>query len=150
MKRRITLSIALVLGVVLLSLMSSDSTATAQRIRIQTCNTGVITLGPNEILRMTALSRVNVNTNVQFRKIEGSLGTCDGGVCKLSWINSVEFPTVVLAPGEAAFFDIDGGYFGAHGTATFKFTDIIITNVVINSVTGGVVAIMTPADGCTA
>ena len=53
MKRRIALSIALVLSIVSVSLMSSDSTANAARPQTYVADTGMITLGANQLLRIT-------------------------------------------------------------------------------------------------
>ena len=107
MKRRIALSIALALGVVLLSLMSADSTAKAQPGRTFVADTGVITLGPNQILRMTVANGLNEAT-VRFRRLEYTQGTCDGGVCKhIISAQTTSNPTT-LAPGDAARLDIAG------------------------------------------
>ena len=53
MKRRITLSIALVLSVVLLSLMKSDSTATAAPPQRYAYDTGYLAPGAGQFVRIT-------------------------------------------------------------------------------------------------
>src|SRR5688572_10468012 len=86
MRHRTTLSIALALSVVLLSVMSSDSAANTQpppqRFR---ADTGLIIPGPHQILRLTiaAGSGDDQITFVRFRRMEYQQGTCDSaGVCK--------------------------------------------------------------------
>jgi hypothetical protein len=60
MKRKITLTVALVVSVVLVSLMSSDAPVRAappQRFKV---DTGVIIPGPNQKLRVTVVRSVDV------------------------------------------------------------------------------------------
>jgi predicted membrane protein len=107
MKRKITISIALVLSVVLVSLMISDRAATAAPIRTFVGDTGVITLGPNQMLRMTVANGLDTAT-VSFRGLEYTEGTCEGGVCKHMISSQTVSDPVMLAPGEAARLDIVG------------------------------------------
>jgi hypothetical protein len=85
MKRRIALAIAIALSVVALALMSSDSKVIAQgggadftRFR---ADTGVITLGPNQSLRITVANGLDQAT-VRFRRLEYLPGLCDSAGCK--------------------------------------------------------------------
>ena len=84
MKRRIILSIALALSIVLVSLMSSDSTVKAQnQIRI-VADTSIVTLGPGQVLRIVAGFDPGPLDGkfISFRQIEYTQGICNGGVCK--------------------------------------------------------------------
>jgi hypothetical protein len=111
MKHKITLSLALTLSVVLLSLMSSDSSANAQqppqRFRF---DTGLIIPGPH-ILRITvaAGSGNDKVTLVRFGRMEYMQGTCNSGVCKHAVSSQTLTDRIMLAPGEAAIFDLTDG-----------------------------------------
>ena len=111
MKQKITLSVALVLSVVLLSLMNSDSSANAQqppqRFRF---DTGLIIPGPH-ILRITvaAGSGNDKVTLVRFGRMEYTQGTCDSGVCKHAASSQTLTDRIMLAPGEGATFDLTDG-----------------------------------------
>ena len=109
MKRRIILSIALTLSVVLLSLTSSDSPANAARPRKFVADTGMITLGPNQMLRVTV---VPANDGLPeeiisftYARITYAEGTCNGGACKHSISSQTTTDPIRLAPGEAASMD---------------------------------------------
>lgn len=65
MKRRMTLSCALVLSIALVSLMRSDSTVHAQT-TATTDPVGFITVGFNQILRITVVN-INGNKSAQVR-----------------------------------------------------------------------------------
>ncbi|HEX6187014.1 MAG TPA: hypothetical protein VFZ40_02945 [Pyrinomonadaceae bacterium] len=111
MKRKITLSVALVLSVILLSLMNSDSSVSAQqppqRFRF---DTGLIIPGPH-ILRITvaAGSGNDKVTLVRFGRMEYTQGTCDSGVCKHAASSQTLTDRIMLAPGEGATFDLTDG-----------------------------------------
>jgi hypothetical protein len=107
MKRRITLSIALVLSVVLVALTNSDSTVKAQnQIRI-VANTGVITLGPNQKLRLSVVfDDTEGSEKVAFRRLIYASGVCAGGICKHAVSSQTTTAPVTMLPGEAALFDM--------------------------------------------
>src|SRR5215204_690505 len=111
MKRRITLSIALTLSVAILSLMTSGlTTKAAEEVEGYVADTGVITLGPNQFLRITAVvpqrSLVRSAT-VFFRKQVNIHGTCNqSGVCVHTVASRTTTEPVTLRPGEAASIDI--------------------------------------------
>lgn len=108
MYRRIALTIALAVSVLSLALVSSDSTARAQKPNKATWDTGVVTLGPNQILRITvALGDTGTNdVNVRFRRMEYSPGTCDGGVCVHNVSSQITSAPVSLAQDQGASMDI--------------------------------------------
>lgn len=108
MKRRISLSIAVALSIVLVLLTSSDSTVTAQNQLRVVADTGVITLGPNQVLRVTvAAGDVNGDDplRVRFRQIKYAQGVCSGGICKHSIESQTTSAPVTLAPNESAVVD---------------------------------------------
>ena len=77
MKRNIALALA-VLSMILVTLVSSNSSAGAQQgRRIVTFDTGVVTLGPNQMLRLTIMGRFNDGpTTIGFRGIKYAQGVC--------------------------------------------------------------------------
>lgn len=91
MKGRIALSIALTLSVVLVSLASSGWTARAQQQRgIFTADTGMVTLGPNQVLRITATTLFDPDTDrtiIGIGQIDYVQTNCTAGSCKHAPVN---------------------------------------------------------------
>jgi len=146
MKRRITLSIALALSIVLLSLMRPDSTANAQQGgRRFRADTGIITLGPGQVLRVTvAAGDVNGDDaiRVRFRRMEYIE---QGNIYRVG-SQSTSAP-LTLASGEAASLDIVDGasntILGVRGIVSGNFigTDrnVRVTAIVFDTSTQRVV-----------
>ena len=106
MKGRITLSKVLVLSVVLLSLMSWGTTVNAAAARSWVADSGMVTLGPNQIFRVTVANTssqrsLTVTFTAQFTSV-----TCVGGVCTHTVASQTTTSPVTLAPGQAASHDI--------------------------------------------
>ncbi len=131
---------ALVLSVVLVSLMSSDSSA--QSTRRFTADTGIVSLGANQILRI-AVDPTD-NNNIYFRRIGYAQGICNSeGVCRHSvssqttaiWINQGEIPDTLS-------FDIPGtGNWGVRGIVTSN-RRMVVNAQIIDVETGNVDAII--------
>ena len=140
MKRRITLSIALVLSITILSLMKSDSMVQAQT-TATTIPVGFITPGPNQILRLTVNAGAGNDTiTVRFREQEYMQTGCNGGVCKYAISEQTTTNPVMLAPTEAVSFDfrrcvspICGGVSGVVLSSSRKVT---VNAQLIDTVTG--------------
>ena len=145
MKRRITLSIALALSVVLVSLMSSDSTAKAQPGGLRRiADTGIVTLGPNQILRLTVVGTGFGNNpdNLCFRRVEYGEGTCNSdGVCKHAISSQIESAMIPLVRGEGASFDIPRTAFGVRGVVLSNNRNTRVTAMIIDTTTGEVAVI---------
>ena len=147
MKRRITLSIALVLSIVLLSLMSSDSTAQAQNQLRVVADTGFITLGPNQILRLTVNTRDGNDTiNVRFRQQEYIDTGTTAGVRKLAVSSQDSSDLIPLMPGEATSLDfrrcaspICGG---VRGMVLSNSQNVRVNAMIIDTVTGDTTSIL--------
>lgn len=111
MKRRITLSIVLAVSIVLVSLTSSDSTAQAQNQMRLVADTGDITLGENQTLRISVVSADGELGGgiygVRFRQINYGQETCSGGVCKHTVESQTTSPAITVAPSEAVWIDVD-------------------------------------------
>ena len=107
MKRKITTSIALVLSIVLLSLIKSDTTASAEPPQRFTFDTGVIPIREGQILRVTVLGALDLN-DLFFRVNRQSYapGVCNtDGVCRLAVASESISDPIRLMPGEAVSLD---------------------------------------------
>ena len=140
MKRRITLSIALALSLILISLTSSDSTAKAQNQLRVVADTGIITLGPNQVLRITATGDGQVLGNlltIRFRQIEyAQESNCNGNeACKLNVIAQATSNPIRLAPGEAASQELVATTYG-RGMILSNSSRVRATAMIIDTVTG--------------
>jgi hypothetical protein len=106
MKRRISLSIAFSFCIGLLALISSDSTANAAPPRTYIGDTGMITVGPNEFLRATAVNRSRVSSLTVTFTAQVTQSVCSGGVCTHTVVSETTTNPVALMPGQAASHDI--------------------------------------------
>ncbi len=147
MKRRITLSIALVLSIVLVSLMSSDSTANAARPQTYVADTGMIRLGANQLLRITVAPADGgvVPTGTVTFTVDGVTyvrGTCDGGICKYFSSSQTTSDPITLALGEAVSVDTVTGATGQF-TLTFNgqtgLPNVRVNALIIDTTSGAVV-----------
>jgi hypothetical protein len=139
MKQRLALSIALIVSVFSLSLVSSNSTARAQQRQRCTADTGVITLGPNQKLRVVVTGMGgNDATTVRFRRMQYAQGACNGGVCKLASVTDLILDPVTLMPGEAALMDITPmpGSSGVRAVVLSNRRNVRATAAIIDTVTG--------------
>jgi len=151
MKRRIALAIAFTLSVVLVSLASSDSTVQAQQGIRKVADTGVVSLGPNQELRLTLFGDTNGDAKVDaadyvlFRRIEYGQESCSSdGVCKLVVTSQTASNPIRLAPGEAASFTcIPGSVFGVRVVVESNRKTRVL-GIVFDTSTQRVVAIMHP------
>jgi hypothetical protein len=156
MKQRITLTIALTVSVVLVSLASSDSTAQAQPERRRVADTGILSLAPNQELRLTLLrltlmgdadgdGKVDAADYVLFRRMEYGQESCSSdGVCKLVVTSQTTTNPVRLRPGEAVSFTcIPGSVFGVRVVVESNRRTRVL-GIVFDTSTQRVVAIIHP------
>jgi hypothetical protein len=138
MKRKITLTMALVLGSLLVSLTSSDSTARAQQQVKFRADTGIVTLGPNQVLRVTATGDTDGADflAVRFRRMQYAQGTCVGEVCKLASVTDLIIDPVILMRGEAASLDLAQAGFKGVRIVVESRRNVRATATIINTVTG--------------
>ena len=143
MKRKFTLAIALALGTVLVSLMSSDSTARAQQQARFRADTGIVTLGPNQVLRVTATGDTDGADllAVRFRRTQYAQGSCNGGVCTLASVTDLIIDPITLMSGEGASVDVaQAGFSGARIMVQSNNRRVRATAMIINTVTGETVS----------
>ncbi len=154
MKHRITLSIALVLGVAFLSLMSFGATAAAAQAAAAPqryfADTGVITLGPNQLLRVTVAPAANSNTGatVSFNNkfyicdIPGCLLGCGGGqrLCILTADSETTTDPVRLMASESASMDITPtpNSSAVRCMVTVDRSDVKVKALIIDTTTGAI------------
>ncbi len=139
MKRKITLTMALVLASLLVSLTGSDSAARAQQQARYRADTGVVTLEPNQVLRVTATGETDGSDllAVRFRRIQYGQGTCSGEVCKLGSVTDLILDPITLMAGEAAFMDLtQDGFKGVRIMVQSNRRNVRATAMIINTVTG--------------
>lgn len=136
MKRTIALAVALGVSLSLLVLASSDSTTHAQqRGRLFHWDTGVVRLGPNQVLRITGDWNGDSDTTVGFREIKYAQGSCNGSLCKLIALGTTTSGPHTLASEEAISFELLATTYG-RGIVTSNRRDGRVTASIINTTTG--------------
>lgn len=138
MKRNIALALG-ALSLILVSLLSSDSAVRAQQTRrLVTFDTGVVTLGPNQLLRLTVTGgdfNADGDTTVGFRGIKYTQGVCGGGVCQLMNAGSTTSGPHTLAAGEAISLDLVATTYG-RGIVSSNRKNVRVTASIVNTLTG--------------
>lgn len=105
MKRRITISMMSMLSIVLLSMISFGSANAQQGARQVGADTGMLTLGPNEMVRLSVVAKDGAsNISLRVRLTEYTAEMCNGPVCKHVVALQTTSQPVTLDPGEAASF----------------------------------------------
>lgn len=97
-KNILTVCVAIVLCV-----LASFTTVTAQNGIKPFADSGMITLGPKEVLRLTVVAgNNNENIRVRLRLIEYTAGMCNGPECKHVVLSQTTSAPIRLDAGEAA------------------------------------------------
>lgn len=136
MKNRVTLSIAVVFSVVLLSM-----TAMAQGGLKPVVDTGMITLGANQVLRITvAAGDLNGDNNIRVRFRQMGYMEQDN-IYRVSSTNTSA--TRVLTSGEATLIDISNLGAGVRGVVLTNNPKVKVLGVVFDTSTQRVVSICT-------
>ena len=140
MTSKFRLAVALVSSVALL-LMTFDSTTRAHPRQRFVTDTGVLTLGPNQILRITVGPKIGDNAGnviVRFGRTTYTQGPCTtDGVCELTGTNTFTGP-VTLMPGEAASCDVLAAGTYGRGVVMSNTRNVQVTASIIDVVTGRV------------
>ena len=147
MKRRITLSIALVLGVATLSLIRSDSMVQAESSRRYVVDSGVIALGANQSLRMTVVRSAAAEAEdgpplqhiLQFRQMTYSETACNGNICKQNVASASNSGVITLLPGESTWATFPSGI--VRGMVLTNRSDVVVNTSIIDNVTGQVLSV---------
>ena len=148
MKRKVTVSIALVLSIVLVSLIKSDSHVAAQNQIKIVADTGIIRIGPNQILRLTA-TPAGGNHNFRFRQLEYEPVTSEAGITTLAVSSQTASDLITLTPDEAVSVDVRrciypmcGGVY-VRGVVLSNSRNVRVNASIIDAVTGEVVSFAT-------
>jgi len=148
MKRRIRLSIVLTLSFVLVSLASSASTAQAQPGRRKVADTGIVSIGPGQELRLTATEDGDSDGAdfLVFKRMEYGQESCSSdGVCKLVVTSQTTTNPIRLRPGEAvSFTSLPGSVFGTRVVVESNRRTRVL-GIVFDTSTQRVVAIWHPS-----
>jgi hypothetical protein len=139
MKNKLTISLGLIFSVVMICLMSPLSSVYAQNEIRPAGDSGMITLGPNQMLRLTvAAGDVNGDDDIRIR-FRRSEYIEQGNIYKIG-SQSTSAP-ILLRRGEAASIDIglDGG-FGVRGVVLSNSRKVKVTGIVFDTSTWRVVA----------
>jgi hypothetical protein len=144
MKRVITISVVLTLGVLLLlaNFLPTTQGQQPQSQRIHVADTGIITLSRNQMLRLTVTGDWDgdVGTELLFRRLEYAQVSSSDGVRKTTLASQTASDAVTLAPGEDVSFDIPNIAFGVRGVVSSNRPDVRVTAQIINRKTGEVQA----------
>ncbi len=151
MKRRFTLITALVLSIGLVSLTASDSFVQAQQggsLRGAIYDTGIVALGPNQVLRITVngMSGDDSLINARFREMKYGQQSCNNGVCRSLVTNEVLKDVTFDAQSQSVWIDIDRtpGESGVRGIVVSR-RPVRVNAQIIDTTTGevqGIIAIL--------
>jgi len=142
MKRQIALSIVLTLGV-LLSLVKFGPTTRGQeppqpqQPRITVADTGILTLSPHQMLRLTVTGDWDGDgdlsaAELSFRRLEYAQVSSKEGVRKTALELQTTSDSITLAPGEDVSFDITNIAFGVRAVVSSNRPDVRVTAQIIN------------------
>ena len=138
------IGIRLLFGALLLSTCLAV-TGSGQQKRGFVFDTGMVTLGPNQILRISGdgVDQDDAIT-LRFRRIQYSQGPCNAGVCKHSISLQITSPPTTLTQGETATIDIPNNSFGVRAAVLSNSQDVRVTAQIVDQTTGAIVAIWVP------
>jgi hypothetical protein len=139
MKHKTTLSMAIALSVLMLSLMTSDSRANVETSHGWVADSGMVTLGPNQSLRITVTPTTlrNRTLRVSFNA-QTTTVTCGGGVCTHTVTTETTTVPVTLMPGQAASYDIDqpAGASAVRGRVFADSPEMQVNGLFVDTLTG--------------
>ena len=142
MKRGITLSIALVLGAALMSLISSAATVEAKKEKTFSADTGIITLGPNQMLRIVTDNKdPDAEYIVSFKQMSYR-GTASGGGSRHNLVSQTTSDTVTVAPGEGFSIAIGTSESVVRAVVTSNSEGVQVTGQIIDTTTGNIIAVL--------
>ena len=154
MKRRLPSSVArisgvamlLILGLGLLALDSSDvaaQTAAPDALSF-VADTGVVTLGPNQLLRLTAVNGGSGQgaVSVQFREMAYAAGACNGPVCIHPAAGQMVYGLLTLTAGAASSLEIANTAHGVRGVVSSDSPGLKVLSEIVDATTNQVIGVM--------
>jgi hypothetical protein len=142
MNRKMTITLMLTTSM-LLSLVSF-TTAQGQNRRRPVADTALVTLGPNQVLRLTvATGDVNGDAiAVQFRQVGYDPAGCNGGVCKHTIVSQSTSAPVTLMPGDAASIDIESHNWGVRAIVLSDNQNVRVNAMIVDMTTGNIIGVL--------
>lgn len=142
MKRKSTFSIALLLSIAQLSLISFSATAQAAPPKRFSADTGLIIPGPHQKVRLSIIGLGSTGLTVRFRQVEYMQEPCNpNAVCKLVVSSQTTSAPITVAPGEAASLDLLATTYG-RGIVLSDSQDARVTVQIIDTTTGQVDSVL--------
>lgn len=142
MKLRMIVSIALVFGVVGLSLFSSVPAAYAGKERVFRYDTGIITLGPNQLLRIVTDNKdPDGGYVVRFTQMTYA-GTATGAGSRWNILSQATSDATTVAPGEGFSIDIGTSENLVRAVVLSDTESLHVTAQIIDTTTGNIIAIL--------
>lgn len=120
MKRRITLSIAFVLTIVLVLLTNADSSVEAQNQVRYTAGSGIVGLTPGENLSLTINGAGDDPIVVRFRRTRYVKTNCADGVCRYVVESQTTTPAMISAPNQSSKLDLMGSEIGPDAAGSIE------------------------------
>jgi hypothetical protein len=134
MKRRIILSIALILSIISVLLMSSDSSVNAQQGQTMkgtyTFGTGVIALPTSQNLSVAVAALGDANGDgridgndtiiVRYRQTRYAKTGCESGVCRYAVESQTTSPPMISAPNQSSKLDVMGNQIGTDAAVSIE------------------------------
>jgi hypothetical protein len=144
MKRKMTFSLTLTVSLLLSLIGFAESVQGQQRLK-PVDDTGVITLGTNEMLRLTvAAGDVNGDgSEVQFRQVGYGPVGCNGAVCEHTVVSQSTSSPLMLMPGEAASIDIvKNGNSAVRAMVLSDNPNVKVNAMIVNMTTGNIICVL--------
>ena len=141
MKRGMTFLSALVLVAVSISIASSDTSVQAKRERVFSADTGIITLGPHQVLRIVTDNKDPDGEFVVTFKQMAYLRAATGSGSRYSVTSQTTFDPITVAPGEGFSIDI-GTSEAVRGVVATNGEGVHITGQIIDTTTGNIIAVL--------
>ncbi|HEV8589354.1 MAG TPA: hypothetical protein VGQ72_10805 [Pyrinomonadaceae bacterium] len=142
MKRKVRNSIAIALGAPMAVMMFVLTAPAQQPKRKPIGDTGIVTLRPNEILRVVGDWNGDGVADIQFRQAVYVQGGVNNGVYKLMLTSQSTSQTVTLMPGEAASIDIPSNDFGVRAIVFSDKPNLHVNAMIVDATTGNIIAML--------
>jgi hypothetical protein len=144
MKQKNTILVALVVSALAMSLGSASKVLAQQQIR-PVADSGTVTLGPDQVLRITVASGPGAGPHIiVFRELRYEPATSGNGVTTLQLVSQNPSSSIQVMPDEAVsvdyrrcMFPVCGGGF-VRGMVLSNERRVVVTGSIIDAITGKV------------
>jgi len=142
MKRGMTLLSVIALAALLASLLSPDSTVQAKKERVFTADTGIITLGPNQVLRIVTDNRDPDGEYVVTFKQMVYRGTASAGGSRHNIVSQTTSESITVPPGEGFSIDVGTSEAVVRAVVATNTEGVQVTAQIIDTTTGNIIAVL--------